>query len=157
MTLANLHPWNRSKIDQIMRLLLCNEQHLTHFGISSIFSPLVEDLKALERDGIELECKTLLPVRLIMICGDNLGSHWLGGFTQNFSSAPYTCRYCSITQDEFHAGPSMLGLKRTPGSYRQALSELQGVVEITLGALNLTPHLINSAIFMYACQDYRHV
>jgi hypothetical protein len=60
-----------------------------------VFKYLVDDLKKLETDGIEVggKCsKVIVPA----IAGDNLGSHWLGGFVTNFSSALYMCRFCTL-------------------------------------------------------------
>lgn len=38
---------------------------------------------------------------MVFIAGDNLGSHAVGGFMENFSSAIYFCRYCLIKHDDF--------------------------------------------------------
>ena len=40
---------------------------------------------------------------MICIAGDNLGSHMIGGFKQNFS-ASHICRYCDMTIDRFRGG-----------------------------------------------------
>jgi hypothetical protein len=45
------------------------------------------------------------------ILGDNLGSHGIGGFTENFSRTKYICRYCLITRAEFEENPSLLGVR----------------------------------------------
>lgn len=62
---------------------------------------------------------------LYCITGDNLGSHGVGGFMENFSTVEYFCRYCTLTLPEFHNEPNSLGPKRTVKSYKSALSHLE--------------------------------
>lgn len=63
---------------------------------------------------------------LYCIAGDNLGSHTTGGFTENFSSSEYFCRYCLISRTEFQgADPNICGLERTPEIYRSAIEQLE--------------------------------
>ncbi|XP_073719682.1 uncharacterized protein [Misgurnus anguillicaudatus] len=47
--------------------------------------------------------------------GDNLGSHTIGGFVENFSRSTHFCRYCLIERHAFHATPLEPAMKRTPG------------------------------------------
>lgn len=43
------------------------------------------------------------------IIGDNLGSHTIGGFTENFSSSTgYICRFCETTKFQFQQKPHCL-------------------------------------------------
>lgn len=42
---------------------------------------------------------------LSFIAGDNLGSHCIGGFVENFSSTSCWCRWCCITREEFDEDP----------------------------------------------------
>lgn len=37
---------------------------------------------------------------LVLVLGDNLASHYLGGYTKNPSSALTKCRYCMPTYDD---------------------------------------------------------
>ncbi|XP_024908468.1 uncharacterized protein LOC112486333 [Cynoglossus semilaevis] len=63
---------------------------------------------------------------LYCIAGDNLGSHTLGGFTENFSSSEYFCRYCLISRTAFEgADPNVCGQARTPETYRAAIDQLE--------------------------------
>lgn len=39
------------------------------------------------------------------ISGDNLGSHGVGGFVENFSVSHYFCRYCDIKRSSFESSP----------------------------------------------------
>lgn len=76
MTLANFRPHLRSSIDQTLLILLCNENDFKHFGQEHIFCPLIDDLKDLELNGVDLFCNQP-PIRgtVCFIAGDNLGSH----------------------------------------------------------------------------------
>lgn len=71
-------------------VLLCVENDFKRFGIAKVFSELLADLKSLETDGIDVDGE---PVKgcLYCIAGDNLGSHCIGGFTENFSCSQYFC------------------------------------------------------------------
>ncbi|KAK0153301.1 hypothetical protein N1851_005035 [Merluccius polli] len=63
---------------------------------------------------------------LYCIAGDNLGSHAIGGFTENFSSSEYFCRYCLISRTELQgADPNICGLERTPETYSSATEQLE--------------------------------
>lgn len=63
---------------------------------------------------------------LYCIAGDNLGSYTICGFTENFSSSEYFCRYCLISRTEFKgADPNICGLERTPEMYRSAIEQLK--------------------------------
>ncbi|KAL1268697.1 hypothetical protein QQF64_034060 [Cirrhinus molitorella] len=82
-------------------VLLCREEDFRFFGQEKIFSPLVADLKDIEELGFETKDGSNLKGALIAISGDNLGSHCIGGFTENFSRSIYFCRYCLIDRDTF--------------------------------------------------------
>uniref|UniRef100_A0A096MAD3 Uncharacterized protein n=1 Tax=Poecilia formosa TaxID=48698 RepID=A0A096MAD3_POEFO len=60
------------------------------------------------------------------LAGDNLGSHCIGGFSENFSRTQHFCRYCLITRSEFQGeDPNVCGPLRTIERYNSALDELQ--------------------------------
>ena len=122
--LGNLETYNRSSIDHTQLVMLANETDVDRAG-QRIFKPLVDDLKVLEKEGIEISGERWL-VKLAAIAGDNLGSHWLGGFTTNFSSSEYMCRFCTLTRTEFDSGciVATKSQMRTPDSYNAAVAEL---------------------------------
>lgn len=95
-----------------------------HFGIAKVFSELLADLKSLETDGIDVDGE---PVKgcLYCIAGDNLGSHCIGGFTENFSCSQYFCRYREVTRSELYADPNACGPPRTPETHDTAVADLQ--------------------------------
>lgn len=51
--------------------------------------------------------------------GDNLGSHQIGGFTENFSTSKYLCRYCLFTRESLKAFEPQVAEERTPKHYFQ--------------------------------------
>ncbi|XP_066583375.1 uncharacterized protein [Prorops nasuta] len=104
MIIANLPAYLRSKIEHIQLVLLCYEKHITFFGWDKVMEVLVDDLRKLEKDGIKICINneiTTINGTVIATVGDNLGSHQLGGFTENFSSSEYICRYCDVHKSQF--------------------------------------------------------
>lgn len=63
-------------------VLLCGESDLKQFGICKVFSDILVDLKDLERNVITVWSET---VKGALDCNaGNLGSHGIGGCTENF-------------------------------------------------------------------------
>ena len=62
---------------------------------------LVEDLKMLETEGIDVEkpTKRVVKAGLQFIVGDNLGAHNLAEMNQVFSSGNI-CRWCKANYDD---------------------------------------------------------
>lgn len=100
-SLLNMPPHVRSNTDHMQLVLLCREKDFKEFGHAKVFSELLADLKLLGENGITMEDESVVKGALYCIAGDNLGSHCIGGFTENFSSSTYFCRYCLITRTEF--------------------------------------------------------
>lgn len=123
MTLADILPHNRSTVDQIQLVLLCREADFKYFGHKAVFSPIIKDLRDIEENGLHLALLQLNPVKgaLLAVVGDNLGSHCIGGFTENFSSSRYFCRYCLLTREEFLENPCRIGTLRTEENYDEAV------------------------------------
>jgi hypothetical protein len=122
--LGNLESSNRSATDHIQLVLLALETDVAKVG-QRIFRRLVDDLKELESIGLEVSgCrfKVVVPA----IAGDNLGSHWLGGFTTSFSNGPHSCRYCTITNKQLRKGhlSATYSQLRTVESYSESLRKL---------------------------------
>lgn len=93
MVLANLQPWLRMKIDHIQLVSLFFEKDQKNFGFNVLLKPLISDLKLLENDGIMIQGNNIKG-SLVAVVGDNLGSHQLGGFSENFRTNTFFCRYC---------------------------------------------------------------
>ena len=123
--LADLFPHNRSPIDHIQLVLLFREQDLKRFGHQAVFGHLVQDLKGLECNGIAIAEGTMIVKGTICaIVGDNLGSHCVGGFTQNFSTSRYFCRYCLLNRESFMTEPYSCGPVRSVQSYIESVEAL---------------------------------
>lgn len=67
-------------IDNLQLVLLCHETDLHYFGKQNMFERLVSELTDLEANGMQVNGNRCA-VWLISVLGDNLGSHWLGGFS----------------------------------------------------------------------------
>ena len=119
-TLGNLDPRCRSQIDPIQLVLLCKESHLKKYGHERIFGPLLEDIGALKNTGITLDGGQIIKGSVLAICGDNLGSHYIGGFCESFQ-AHYYCRYCNLTKGKIAEMMSKTEESRTPESYFMSL------------------------------------
>ena len=126
MTLLNLPPFLRSKTDNIKLVLLCREKYIVKYGWKEILKVLMKDLKYLETHGITVqygnETKTFKGTLVVMF-GDNLGSHQIGGFTGNFSNSTHFCRYCETSFAEFHRNPLKRKTLRTVENYRECTRE----------------------------------
>ena len=119
-TIANLYPHHRSKIDTFQLAILCKEGLL-----AKRISTFKSRFKNLETQGVNLGFGENMRGSVLCIMGDNLGSHWLGGFCTNFNGA-YFCRYCTITCQEFLSNCCELGCERNTASYQQAIAKLNG-------------------------------
>lgn len=124
LTLTDILPHNRSAIDNMQLVLLCKEQDFRYFGMDKVFEPLIRDLKALEESGVEINNGQAVRGRLCAISGDNLGSHSIGGFVENFSVSHYFCRYCDVKRSQFEGSPLVRGNSRTPESFLKHVQEL---------------------------------
>lgn len=94
MVLGNLYPWFRSKLDNIQLVALCYDRDIKNFGFQEILKPIISDIKDLEINGIQTCMNINIKGTLLAMVGDNLGSHQIGGFLQNFNTNNFFCRYC---------------------------------------------------------------
>lgn len=81
---------------------------------------LISDLTDLEKFGIRVlingNFKTFR-FTLLDVAGDNLGSHQIGGFCENFSNSNYFCRYCEIAREDFYSNIFCIRTLRTVENY----------------------------------------
>lgn len=117
--LGNLSPHNRSNIDQIQLVMLCRDVDFAKFPKETVYGAMMKDLHELETAGIEILGSTIRG-SVFAICGDNLGQHDIGGFSTNFSTSQYFCRYCSIHRSQFRSEPFSVGEPRTVENYNDA-------------------------------------
>ncbi|KAJ8677982.1 hypothetical protein QAD02_013769 [Eretmocerus hayati] len=136
MSLLNLPCYLRSKLKNIKLVFLCKEKHQKEFGREEILKPLVRDLKILETKGIDIQTENGVinfKAGLVCLCGDNLGSHGIGGYIESFSKNRYVCRYCSTSLDEFIANPTVIRLLRSVEEYSKDASEAERTGKIVRG------------------------
>lgn len=119
-----LPPQYRSSLQTIFNALIFSSKDREEYGNFAVFRPLIEELKYLESQGIELNLsgnKVRIYFKLALILGDNLGLHGILGFVESFQ-ANFACRFCKMnkiqrslatTEDSFFL--------RTRTSYEQDL------------------------------------
>ncbi|KAK3916809.1 Transcription factor IIIA, partial [Frankliniella fusca] len=98
LSILNLPEHVRSHIHATKLVALCTEKDFVH---SVLYGRIVEDLKLLETEGVIVPGYGRVKAGLVCIAGDNLGSHYLGGFVENFSSSNYFCRFCMVYRPMF--------------------------------------------------------
>lgn len=81
-----------------VQLILYQEKLFDH---TKVFGKIIQDIKVIETDDIEISPGKVVKGSLVFVTGDNLGSHGLGGFVENFSKTQYFCRYCLVTKKSF--------------------------------------------------------
>jgi hypothetical protein len=112
---------------------------------------MIDDLKDLELNGINHE-GTFIRGTIVCIAGDNLGSHYVGGFVENFASSPYFCRYCLITHKEFDENPMKTAQERTILSYYEAVQHLREFPETAIYMGVKSDSVFNELIYFNICQ-----
>lgn len=97
MVLTNVAPYNRTHVDHIQLVALGLERD-NKIEFSKIFEVIIKDLRFLETEGIVIDNSPFQTVKgsLIAMVGDNLGSHQIGGYIENFATNQHFCRYCHI-------------------------------------------------------------
>lgn len=116
---------SRSNTDNIQLVLLTFDKHIKEFSQETIFGMLVNDLRDMEDNGLVLENNTKIIPFVSCIAGDNLGSHYIAGLTENFSTSKYFCRYCEIDRTTFQENPLARGAKRTIAEYDKNVTDHQ--------------------------------
>lgn len=96
LTLGNLPDYVRSHVNSIQLVALCREKL---FDPDMVYGAIVEEIKQIETEGIEISPNKRVRGTLLFIAGDNLGNHQLGGFVENFSKSKFFCRFCLIHRD----------------------------------------------------------
>jgi hypothetical protein len=122
---GNLDSKLRSQIDNILLLALIKDVDVKEFGMNGILKPIISDLKKLETEGIEIKNIGNIKGSILFICGDNLGSHQLGGFIENFSKPANNCRYCSYHSSALLSKDVDIKELRTEESYSENVAEAE--------------------------------
>lgn len=98
MTFANLPAWHRCQVDEIQLVALVYERDVKKNGFSNVLKVITDDIKILETQGFAVKDDAILKGSLVSVVGDNLGSHQIGGFNENFHLNGYFCRHCHINK-----------------------------------------------------------
>lgn len=115
-----------------------------------MFGSLLKDLKDLELNGVSLPDGQVCKGTLCAIAGDNLGSHNIGGFTENFSKSSHFCRYCEIDRQTFLADPLAKGPDPTPQTFQKHVEALSCNVEASNGVK--FDSIFNERTYFHVCQ-----
>ena len=103
--LGNLHPKYRSQLDNIQLVALAPYQKVVaQHGLDAFFKPVVDDIKILENEGIEIECQGQLHHfygTVTVVVADNLGAHSLAKLQESFAHAHVICRFCQTRRADF--------------------------------------------------------
>ncbi|XP_047129003.1 uncharacterized protein LOC105847952 [Hydra vulgaris] len=124
LTLANIPSQKQYTSNQLQLVLMCRDVDFKFFGLKKVFAPLLSDLQEISMSGVAISDTLTLTIKLLCILGDNLGSHAIGGFCENFSTAQNFCRYCLVTRIEFDTNPHFCGPERTKEIHNRSLLEL---------------------------------
>jgi len=122
--LGNLPAHQRSKLDNIFLIMLVKETYLKKFGQTVVFRRLISELSSLCTHGFSVDGEHFHPFNLLGILGDNLGSHYVGGFTENFNVENF-CRFCLISKTQFKVEPYAISELRSQENYDCSITVLQ--------------------------------
>lgn len=118
-----------STLDNILLALLCHSSDRMTHGNRATFNILIEELKFLETDGIEIVSNSKIYkiyFTLALILGDNLGVNGIVGFSESFSST-FFCRFCRATKEQCQIlCTSEPSLRRTKNNYNRDIQKLSG-------------------------------
>lgn len=118
MVLGNIPVYSRSKVDNIHLVALAFENDVKKYGFGVFLNSLVNDIQVLETEGIAVNGSAdKIKGSVVFVAGDNLGSHQIGGYVENFSTNQYFCRYCYVTKAKFNAGKFWGYKRRTKETY----------------------------------------
>lgn len=73
-------------------------------GHNTVMKTVVAELKDLEENEI-LVGSDHFKSSFVSVLGDNLRTHGIGGFTENFSTSRYFSRYCEVPKENFQKSP----------------------------------------------------
>ena len=93
----------RSRLQNIHLALLVHKSHLRRHSWATTLKPLIDDLKALQADGVAVELNGAikqLKGSVALVVGDNLGIHEMAGYFCSFHGTGRICRICHATTSE---------------------------------------------------------
>jgi len=83
------------------------------------------------------------------VLGDNLGSHQIGGFTKNFHSSEYFCRFCDITQNQLQLKHTCSNINRSPNNYNLHVKQAKTAMRSVKGIKQDSP--LNQLDYFHVC------
>lgn len=100
-TIRNVPPKYSSKLMNIyvVALINANDFKSKNTDMNNIWYPIVNEIKSLETEGIELCNGKRMFGSLIQATSDNLGANTGLGFFAGFSKGPYYCRICECSKE----------------------------------------------------------
>ena len=88
-------------------ILLSSAQIVSKYGYKKILQPLLDNIRELEKNGLEVRNDGVTHRfygTISMVVAGNLAAHALAGFYCNFSTVNRFCRFCNITRAELQEG-----------------------------------------------------
>lgn len=127
-SLRNLPPFLNSCLNHIFLITLFHADDLKNHQFSEILQPLVDDLKKLEEDGIDVDYPDIpqknIKGTIASLSFDNLGGNTLLSLVKSFSNC-YFCKICKISPNNvntnFVEDPTLM---RTKEDLQEILKEL---------------------------------
>lgn len=101
-TVGNVGTKYCSQLKHMHLALLVRYCHVKQFGLDEILKPLIDDLKKLSSEGINVlvdGSEKNVCAAVAVISADNLSSHLIGGFSMSFNVGRI-CRYCMATHGD---------------------------------------------------------
>lgn len=152
MMLANLPTYLRSRVEYIKLVLLCRNKFIRQFSWAEVMKELIKDLKILESDGISVSLPDgiiTLKGSVVVVLGDNLGSHEIGGFVENFSTNQNFCRYCTKSLKDLRNNIFDDKPMRTVESYKTCVTEAMITKKPVQGIKSDSP--LNTLQYFHVC------
>lgn len=131
---------------------MCREIYIEIFGWDQVLEEMLNDLKILESEGIQFSYKGRIDYyhgTLLTILGDNLGSHSISGFTENFSTSTHFCRFCEIPRKNLKSGNYTVHNLRDVTSYEANSQEAREENSMHLGVKRNSP--LNTLKYYHVC------
>jgi len=97
-SVSNLYGRAKSKVRSIQLISYCKERDVAYFGYPRVCKPMIKELQKLGEKGITVRGRHF-KVHVLLLTGDNVGTHSIGGLQENFSKAIFFCRYCEVPRD----------------------------------------------------------
>lgn len=150
-TICNLPAVYRSSIAQMQLVLLCKEIDFKQFAANTVFRKLMQELSDIETSGVSTPSGKRLKGTVVAITGDNLGSHCIGGFAENFTGL-HVCRYCDCSRDQWVSEANVQGTFRTEESYNMSIQYLNHNPQLGIHIGIKGNSVFNSLQYFHVCK-----